>query len=70
MEKDISEELKKCFEIDIYAALIEAIKKQIPYKPKYYKDYPGQCKCGALFLDKKTKYCGNCGQKLSWEDAR
>lgn len=66
MEKDISEELKKCFEIDIYAALIEAIKKQIPHKVTPYKSYHGKCKCGVVFLDNTTNYCGNCGQRLDW----
>ena len=67
-EKDISEELQKCFDQDVYAALINAIQKQIPYKPKDYSGYPGQCKCGVVFLDKSTKYCGNCGQRLDWRN--
>ena len=65
-EKDISEELQKHFEMEVYIALLEAIKKQMLYKPKWYKGFPGQCRCGAVFLDKKSKYCGNCGQKLDW----
>lgn len=68
MEKDISEELQKCFEVDVYAALIHAIEKQIPFKPKWFMDFPGQCKCGAVFLDKSTNFCGNCGQRLDWRD--
>ena len=70
MEKDISEELKKCFEEDVLEILLEAIKKQMLYKPKRYSGFAGQCRCGAVFLDKSTKYCGNCGQRLSWEDSR
>ncbi len=70
MEKDISEELQKCFEVDVYATLIHAIEKQIPFKPKWYNGFPGQCKCGAVFLDKSTNYCGNCGQRLSWGDTQ
>ena len=66
MEKDISEELQKCFEEDVLETLLVAIKKQIPYKPKCFSGCPEQCKCGAVFLDKSTKYCGNCGQKLDW----
>lgn len=66
MEKDISDELQKFFETDIFTVLLVAIEKQIPYKPKWYKDFPGQCKCGAIFIDKFAKYCGNCGQKLDW----
>lgn len=47
---------------------IEAIDKQTPYKPKSYKQYSGKCKCGAVFLDKKTSYCGNCGQRIDWSE--
>ena len=65
-EKEISKELQKRFEEDVLVILIELIKKQMPYKPKRYEGFPGQCRCGAVFLDKSTKYCGNCGQKLDW----
>ena len=47
---------------------ITALEKQIPYKPQKYQQYDGKCKCGAIFLDKSTNYCGHCGQKLDWED--
>ena len=66
MEKEISEELQKCQEEEVLTIILEAIKKQTLYKPKRYTGYPGQCKCGAVFLDKSSKYCGNCGQKLDW----
>lgn len=65
-EKDASEELQKQFKEDILVTILEAIEKQTLYKPKRYTGYPGQCKCGAVFLDKSSKYCGNCGQKLDW----
>ena len=45
-----------------------ALEKQIPYKPEPCHPYEGKCKCGAMFLDRTTGYCGNCGQKLDWED--
>lgn len=47
---------------------IDALKKQIPYKPSTdgLKVGVGRCKCGAEFLDKATSYCGNCGQRLDW----
>ena len=49
---------------------ISALEKQIPKKPTPYKGYEGQCVgCGAVFLDRSTKYCGNCGQALDWSDA-
>jgi hypothetical protein len=43
----------------------------IPKKPlpenKYYGN--GICPhCGVYFLDKSTKYCGNCGQALDWSE--
>lgn len=47
-----------------------AMEKQIPYKPSRKKLVLGigKCKCGVEFLDRKTGFCGNCGQKLDWED--
>lgn len=28
----------------------------------------GQCpRCHAIFLDRSTPFCGNCGQALAWE---
>lgn len=50
-----------------YKIAIKALEKQIPFRPEHYKGFYGQCKCKAVFLDKLTKYCGNCGQKLDWE---
>lgn len=49
-----------------------AMEKQIPYKPSRKKLVwgIGKCKCGVEFLDRKTGFCGNCGQKLDWEDER
>ena len=50
---------------------IMALEKQVPKKPleetKFYGN--GKCPtCGAVFMDKSTKYCGNCGQALDWEE--
>lgn len=47
------------------------MKKAIPQKPlpdnRYYGN--GKCPCcNAVFLDKTTNYCGNCGQALDWGD--
>ena len=52
--------------------VLSALERQIPKKPlpeeKIYGN--GICpSCGAYFLDKSTKYCGNCGQALDWEKA-
>lgn len=57
----------------VYAfdAAEKAIEKQIPKKPLSDNEYylEGICPtCGVHFLDKGTKYCGNCGQALNWED--
>ena len=49
-------------------AAIEALEKQMPYKPQPFKHYYGKCKCGVVFLDNLTKYCGNCGQRLDWSE--
>lgn len=47
----------------------EALKKQIPEKllpeQRYYGI--GKCsRCGVVFTDDTTKYCGNCGQAIEW----
>lgn len=61
----------KCdkFEFKAFDIAVEALEKQIPKKllaeTKYYGI--GKCpRCGAVFLDQTTNYCGNCGQALDW----
>jgi ribosomal protein S27AE len=60
---------------DIKEALecaINALGKQIPKRPLEEKKFYGIGKCpscGAVFLDKNTNYCGNCGQALDWSGA-
>lgn len=58
--------------MEVRDTAIEALEKQIPYKPKTEKLLVGvgRCKCGVEFLDKETKYCGNCGQKLDWSEEK
>lgn len=51
---------------EVYAVAVKAIEKQIPTRPTPYEKYEGKCVCGAVFLDRSTKYCGNCGQALDW----
>jgi len=46
----------------------EALEKRIPKKPQPSDGYEGKCKCGAMFLDHSTNYCGNCGQRLDWSE--
>ena len=51
----------------------EALKKQIPKKPLEEKRYYGIGKCptcNAVFKDKTTNYCGNCGQAIDWSDVK
>ena len=47
---------------------IEALRKQVPREPMPEKILcygNGMCPtCGAVFVDKATKHCGNCGQAL------
>lgn len=48
---------------------VAALTKQLPVKPFPENRYFGIGKCpmcGAVFMDKSTNYCGNCGQALDW----
>ena len=57
-----------CEETLAMKCAVKALEKQIPFKPETDELIVGvgRCKCKAEFLDKKTKYCGNCGQALDW----
>ncbi len=66
-EKNISEIIEGHDKVEIYTAIIDALSKQIPYKPKPYGLTSHKCKCGAVVEDKTTRHCGNCGQKLDSE---
>ena len=71
-------ELKECIEVIDNLEYIgktrvliikKAVEKQVPAKPlpetRYYGN--GMCpQCSAVFIDKSTNYCGNCGQRLYW----
>lgn len=61
--------------------VINAMKKQSPYKPKEYEDKFYACKCGNVVLMKWEKYpdvltpkseglpyCLACGQRLDWSE--
>lgn len=65
--------------VDALALAIEALEKQIPFKPKEYEDKYYVCKCGNILLMKWEKYptklmpkskglpyCLNCGQALDF----
>ena len=73
MKKDFAEALSDWRQYRKIGTLEEcqaAMEKQIPYKPSRKKLVwgIGKCKCGVEFLDRKTGFCGNCGQKLDRED--
>ena len=51
----------------------DAVRKQIPTTPEPENRIYGHGKCprcGAFFMNKDTRYCGNCGQALEWGDNR
>ena len=55
-----------------YYAVIEALEKQIPKKPKITKSHVknskfGICECGEYIFDHE-KYCSKCGQALDWRE--
>ena len=62
------EELKQYRETGTPEECRAAMEKQEPFKPETVglTIGIGRCKCGVEFLDRKTNYCGNCGQKLNW----
>lgn len=73
MKKDFAEALSDWRQYRKIGTLEEcqaAMEKQIPYKPSRKKLVwgIGKCKCGVEFLDRKTGFCGNCGQRLDWSD--
>jgi hypothetical protein len=53
-------------------AVLNALEKQIPKKPKDYPLSDGQCpSCNAVFdydWKAKSRFCQNCGQALDWSD--
>ena len=57
-EKSISDIVDEHDTLDFYIAIVAALSKQIPYTT-----LKGKCLCG-VGVDKSTKYCGQCGQKL------
>lgn len=73
LKKDFAEALSDWRQYRKIGTLEEcqaAMEKQIPYKPSRKKLVwgIGKCKCGVEFLDRKTGFCGNCGQRLDWSD--
>lgn len=55
-----------------YIAIIEALEKQIPKKPKeirYFRIcnyYAGLCPICNGGANSEFQYCGDCGQRLDW----
>lgn len=57
-----------------FIPIAEALKKQIPQKPKdirrhdYKKGFKlGDCPVCGRTVDSNEHYCFNCGQRLDWE---
>lgn len=70
MSMNALEEVQKYRAIGTPEECRAAMEKQKSFKPETAGLYIGigRCKCGVEFLDRKTNYCGNCGQKLDWSD--
>lgn len=64
IEKRIGEELEMSDRIETFEAIVEAVEKQIPYKPTQWSNGAWKCKCGQLFVSRDRKYCSNCGQRV------
>ena len=63
IEKEISKEVEKHFMIEVYVATVDALEKQIPYKPTQSTS-AWKCKCGKLYVNRDWNYCPNCGQRV------
>lgn len=62
---------ENCVQCNANEIALAAIEKQMPKKllpeQRYYGI--GKCsRCGVVFTDDTTKYCGNCGQAIDWEE--
>ncbi len=66
--KEVIEKINYNAYMELMNEVLELREKQTPYIPKPYKQYAGTCKCGVIFMDRTTNYCGNCGQRLDWGD--
>lgn len=58
------------FNVPQYHAVIKALEKQIPKKPKENLDGNLACQCGFVIQNGKNRkciyYCTYCGQRLDW----
>lgn len=66
IEKEISDMIKGQDKADLYIAIINALSKQIPRKPKEDGWLYCPC-CGRDVLTDRFTYCPNCGQKIDWD---
>ena len=56
LRKEVSELVTECNQLRAYRE---------PKDVLSYKLYAGKCpSCGVVFLDDKTQFCGNCGQRI------
>lgn len=45
------------------------VKRKPKPETRYYGN--GRCpNCDAVFMDKSTRFCGNCGQALDWSEPK
>ena len=66
IEKNISDLMEGHEKVDLYIAIVDALSKQIPYRPKPCGLTTYKCLCGTIIVDKTLRHCGDCGQKLDW----
>lgn len=58
-------------EIDMAITAINRffVKRKPKPETRYYGN--GRCpNCDAVFMDKSTRFCGNCGQALDWSESK
>lgn len=61
------EKLDEAQKAEVSDALKKGLELQTLPEPKYFG--VGRCpRCGIVFIDDSTAYCGNCGQKIRFEE--
>lgn len=72
LESNVSKETQKKRLNEKFRALnvaLEAIDKQIPKKPIEKSPWVYHCpRCDSQTIDKKFKFCPDCGQVLDWSE--
>ena len=56
-------------DIDLYDAIISALRKRVPAKPHNATGHVGRCPtCRYPFDEAGVRYCVRCGQRIDWGD--